>query len=111
MIKVITKKLYHCTCEALNPDETVCGHEWDSATVPKRCAKCKRTTWNASDKRIVAPEKKKKRTKEYFRTMQAESRARRKKEAKKKPATRKKRQPRVVIDLPNPPRNVRELDQ
>ena len=50
MLKRITKKLYQCVCD-------LCGHQWESDEIPRRCAKCKRHTWNSTDRRFKEPEK------------------------------------------------------
>lgn len=57
----VNKTVYKCRCEAVNPaNGTLCGHEWESFTLPDRCAKCKRYTWNGVDKRVkVEPPKRK----------------------------------------------------
>lgn len=49
--EVITATRYKCRCEATDAHGVVCGHKWKSDEIPDRCAKCKRLTWNASDKR------------------------------------------------------------
>jgi hypothetical protein len=46
VIEEIVKKVYHCTC-----DHADCRHVWDAWEIPKRCAKCKRHTWNRPDRR------------------------------------------------------------
>ena len=54
-VEIVSKKMYHCTCEW-----TDCEHEWDAPATdqdgksidpPKRCAGCKRFTWNGRDRR------------------------------------------------------------
>lgn len=45
-LKEITSKRYKCKCKAVNKDGTLCGHKWESDHIPKRCAKCKKPTWN-----------------------------------------------------------------
>lgn len=50
MIKRITKRVYRCVCDW-------CGHKWEANEIPKRCAGCKRYTWNSTDRRFKEPEK------------------------------------------------------
>lgn len=45
-IEQITALRYKCKCEAVKKDGTVCGHEWESDSIPDRCAHCKNRTWN-----------------------------------------------------------------
>lgn len=42
----ITTTRYRLKCEATNKDGTICGYKWESDTIPDRCARCKKTTWN-----------------------------------------------------------------
>jgi hypothetical protein len=49
-ISIRTKTLFHCTC--VHED---CLHEWDASTKPRRCARCKRRSWNGEDHRFQDP--------------------------------------------------------
>jgi len=48
MIKIISVKTIHCTC-----DKPSCGYEWDKRKsedpkeLPKMCPKCKTYKWNS----------------------------------------------------------------
>lgn len=54
----VNKTVYKCRCEAVNPaNGTLCGHEWESFTLPDRCAKCKRYSWNSIDRRTIEGKK------------------------------------------------------
>ena len=59
----IKKTIYECHCECINADGKPCAHDWESSELPDRCAKCKRHTWNGTDRRVkvvAVPKKKKK---------------------------------------------------
>ncbi len=47
-ITVERKMVLHCKC-------VHCGWEWDAFEKPKRCASCKRYTWNKEDLRTLNP--------------------------------------------------------
>lgn len=49
-ITVRTRAVFHCKC--IHPE---CAHEWEAVKKPKRCAKCKRHTWNGEDHRYGDP--------------------------------------------------------
>jgi hypothetical protein len=49
-ISLRTKTVFHCKC--VHPD---CAYEWDASKKPKRCAGCKRHTWNGEDQRTQDP--------------------------------------------------------
>ena len=54
----IKASVYQCHCECINEDGTPCGHDWKAFKFPKRCAKCKRYTWDGTDRRVkVIPKK------------------------------------------------------
>lgn len=55
MIETLTSRVQRCHCE-------LCGHSWDSKTVPERCPKCHKRRWRG-DVTMGRPRKKKKVTK------------------------------------------------
>lgn len=52
-VEKINTVLYKCKCEAVSRAGVPCGFEWESATIPKRCRKCLRWTWNKPSKLIT----------------------------------------------------------
>ncbi len=46
-IEQITAVRYKCQC-----DHVDCAHAWESDSIPNRCAKCKRGTWNRAPIRV-----------------------------------------------------------
>lgn len=42
--QIITTRLYRCLCDQ-------CEHEWDAYQMPIACPKCRRTSWNGTDRR------------------------------------------------------------
>jgi hypothetical protein len=49
-IELQTRTVFHCICR--HPD---CKHQWDTFERPKRCAGCKRRSWNGEDYRRNDP--------------------------------------------------------
>jgi hypothetical protein len=49
-ISLKTKTIFHCRC--VHED---CLHEWDADRKPRRCARCKRRSWNGEDHRFQDP--------------------------------------------------------
>lgn len=43
-VERIATVILRCTCDK-------CGHKWDTAALPKRCAKCTTWLWNSDPKR------------------------------------------------------------
>jgi hypothetical protein len=47
-ISIKVKAVFSCKC-------IHCGYEWEADTKPKRCADCKRRSWNGEDHRFANP--------------------------------------------------------
>jgi hypothetical protein len=48
-VRLMNKTVLHCTC-------VHCAYEWDTFEMPKRCAGCRRHSWNGEDKRRSDPQ-------------------------------------------------------